>query len=70
MASAKETYLDLLNQKDIIAEDIGMVFKLSNGQIIFFPLDDEFDDEGKLGVKIRVCLYDLEHNLTHRFKII
>ena len=44
-----------------------MAFKLSNGQIVFFSLDEEFNDEGKLGEKIIACSYDLTHNLTHKF---
>lgn len=67
MASTKETYLQFLKRKGISAEDIGMSFKLSNGQIVFFSLDEEFNDEGKLGEKIIACSYDLTHNLTHKF---
>lgn len=67
MASTKETYLRFLKNKGIAAEDVGMAIKLSNGQIVFFPFDEEFNDEGKLGENIIVCSYDLTHNLSHKF---
>lgn len=67
MASTKETYLQFLKSKGIAATDVGMAIKLSNGQIVFFPLDEEFNDEGKLGENIMVCSYNLTHNLTHKF---
>lgn len=67
MASTKETYLQFLKNKGISAENIGIAFKLSDGQIVFFPLDEEFNDEGKIGEQIIVCSYDLTHNLTHKF---
>ena len=68
MASTKETYLQFLKNKGISDENIGMAFKLSNGQIVFFPLDEEFNDEGKIGEQIIECSYDLTHNLTHKFE--
>ena len=67
MASTKETYLRFLKNKGIAAEDVGMAIKLSNCQIVFFPFDEEFNDEGKLGENIMVCSYNLTHNLTHKF---
>lgn len=67
MASTKETYLQFLKNKGIVAEDVEMAIKLSNGQIVFFPFDEEFNDEGKLGEEIIVCSYDITHNLTHKF---
>lgn len=67
MASTKETYLQFLKSKGIAATDVGMAIKLSNGQIVSFPLDEEFNDEGKLGENIMVCSYNLTHNLTHKF---
>ena len=67
MANTKETYLQFLKSKGIAATDVGMAIKLSNGQIVFFPLDEEFNDEGKLGENIMVCSYNLTHNLTHKF---
>ena len=68
MASTKDTYLQFLTSKGITAEDVGMALKLSNGQIVFFPLDEEFNDEGKIGEQIIACSYDLTHNLTHKFE--
>ena len=44
MASTKETYLQFLKNKGISAENIGIAFKLSDGQIVFFPFDEEFND--------------------------
>lgn len=67
MASTKETYLQFLKNKGIAAEDVGMAIKLSNGQIVFFPFDEEFNDQGTLGNSIKVCSYDITHNLTHKF---
>ena len=55
-----------LKSKGLIAEEVGMAIKLSNGQIVFPSLDEEFNDEGKIGEEIIVCSYNLMHNLTHK----